>query len=77
MSKIEVAVDISSSSVAPGVDMLEISLVSMEVVDNNLSGLRMYLMTLRAEGNFKSMLAMDLAVAAMKPFSNVIRVICC
>ena len=57
--------------------MLEISLVSMALFDNSLSGLRMYFITLRAEGKFKSMSARDLVKAAMKPFSNMIRAICC
>ena len=77
MSEMKVAIDISSSSMTPGVDMLEISLVSMAVFDNSLSGLSMYLMTLRAEGKFKSMSARDLVNAAMKFFSNMIRAICC
>ena len=54
--------------------MLEISLVSMALFDNSLSGLRMQLMTHRAGGKFKSMSARDLA---MEPFSNMIRAICC
>ena len=48
--------------------MLEISLVSMAVFNNNLSGLRKYLMTLRAEGKFKLMSARDPVKAVMNFF---------